>query len=75
MMHTAALLLSALTLPLLQDQAEDLRTAYDVEAYHFDWVVMPESKTLDGRVTVTATVTRAMETLQLDCKEKPNRTA
>ncbi|MCH2106763.1 MAG: hypothetical protein MK291_08995, partial [Planctomycetes bacterium] len=68
-MNTAALLLSALTLPLLQDQAEDLRTAYDVEAYHFDWVVMPESKTLDGRVTVTATVTRAMETLQLDCKE------
>jgi len=68
-MNTAALLLSALTLPLLQDQVEDLRTAYDVEAYHFDWVVMPETKRLDGRVTVTATVTRAMETLQLDCKE------
>ena len=68
-MNTAALLISALTLALLQDEVEDLRTSYDVESYHFDWVVVPETKTLDGRVTVTATTTRALEVLQLDCKE------
>ena len=68
-MNTAALLLSALTLALPQDKVEDLRTSYDVESYHFDWVVAPETKTLDGRVTLTATTTRALDVLQLDCKE------
>ena len=53
----------------LDDDGEDLRTAYDVSAYDMDWVVVPESKTLEGRVAVTARGTRAMETLRLDCKD------
>ncbi|MDE0891261.1 MAG: M1 family metallopeptidase [Planctomycetota bacterium] len=69
-MYTAALLLplfSAAFLP--QEEPADLRTAYDVEAYDIDWVVVPESKELEGRVAVTATATRSMSALQLDCKD------
>jgi aminopeptidase N len=75
-MHTATLLLTLL--PIAPQEAEhtaaveateDLRTAYDVRSYDLDWVVAPESKSLEGRVAVTAEITRAMETLHLDCKE------
>lgn len=69
-MSTTALLLPLLfATPLPQEEAKDLRTAYDVEAYDIDWVVAPETKELEGRVAVTATTTRAMESFHLDCKD------
>ena len=43
MMQATALLLSLIALPQLPTQGDDLREAYDVIAYDFDWVVVPES--------------------------------
>ena len=69
-MHSAALILILIPLaPLQGEDEEDLRTAYDVSAYDLDWVVDPSSKSLEGRVVVSARATRAMDTLHLDCKQ------
>jgi len=71
-MHSAALILILILIPLAPLQGEDeedLRTAYDVSAYDLDWVVDPSSKSLEGRVVVSARATRAMDTLHLDCKQ------
>lgn len=62
---------TALALALAQDTAAapqvDLRDLYDVEAYHLSLEVDPETETLRGLVTTTATsLTPSLETFQLD---------
>lgn len=68
MLHALPILL-----PLLLAIAEDAdpRTAYDVDAYHLEWVVVPDDRRLEGRVVVEARATvGALSRVTLDMHEQ-----
>ncbi len=68
MLHALPLLL-----PLFVQSAEatDPRTAYDVDAYRLEWVVVPDDRRLEGRVVVEARATvGALSRVTLDMHEQ-----
>ena len=56
-----------LALPLAAQLPDDLRAAYDVEAYHLDLRVRPAAKELEGSVRMTAATTApGLQIVELD---------
>ncbi len=66
-MRAIALVCTLLALPLAAQLPDDLRAAYDVEAYHLDLRVDPAAKLLEGSVRMTAATTApGLQVVELD---------
>ena len=66
-MRAIAPVCALLALPLAAQLPDDLRAAYDVEAYHLDLRVSPAAKQLNGSVRMTAATTApGLQVVELD---------